>query len=174
VRVAYTGHCAPAANPPAWSGCACVSTMAVGAIGLNRCNQSVPQSIMIRLLPCCRSSELCRRCRLELMAIPPRVPRNVSFTRPTRLFRVHLTCGWQSICSKASLTELISKSARTARLETVIRPYGPDATVEFFFAWRPSWQSQGCALARVKCRVREASAQEVSNSGAMRAKGGAI
>jgi len=52
---------------------------------LTRCNQSAPQSIMTRVPPCWTSKELCRWCRAERIAIPPRVPRKVSLNGRIRL-----------------------------------------------------------------------------------------
>src|SRR6266566_8010635 len=77
---ACTGHGAPFFKPQAWSGCAWVSTIALGCNRSNFPSQSRPQSIITLASRYDTSSELCMRCRRVRVAISPRVPRKVSFT----------------------------------------------------------------------------------------------
>src|SRR6266498_1053889 len=78
---ACTGHSAPFFKPQAWSGCAWVSTIALGCSRSNFPSQSRPQSIITLASRYDTSRELCMRCRRVRASISPRVPRNVSLIR---------------------------------------------------------------------------------------------
>src|SRR5213078_3702529 len=83
VRHVFCGACteqeAPFLKPQAWSGCACVRTIASGRSRSNLPSQSRPQSIITFAPRYETSSELCMRCCRVRASISPRVPRNVSF-----------------------------------------------------------------------------------------------